>query len=121
MMNHTLNEMSSKLIQTRKGQIRPEKEYLTWTTEEKEEFKRDYLNGVGISELALKYQRSEDAVFGLIKSMDLDNRKENPRRIRKCRKDTCFPNPSVCLSNACPHYDTNLCIVEQCTNNKEVK
>lgn len=121
MMKKTFKEKSSKLIQTRMGQIRPEKEYLTWTTEEKEEFKIDYRNGVGISELALKYQRSEDAVFGLIKSMDLDNRKDNPRRIRKGRKETFFPNPSVCLSNACPHYDTNLCIVEQCTNSKEVK
>ena len=118
-MNNTLNEMSRKLIQTRKGQIRPEKEYFTWTTEEKENFRGDYLNGVGISELALKYQRSEDAIFGVIKSMDLDNRKENPRRIRKSKQSSLFPDPSLCLSNACPHYSANLCIIEQCISCKE--
>ena len=121
MNDNIFASQASKLVQTRLGHVRPEEEYLNWTDEEKENFKREYLSGAGISELAIKYQRSEDAVFGLVKSMDLDNRKDSPRRIRKAKKGTVFPNPSLCLSSACPHYETNLCIMEQCTNSKEVE
>ena len=88
MMN---DETQRKRIRSlREGTTRLEHEGDYWTNHEKEDLIRDFNSGVGITEMADKFRRSEPAVMQQIEKLDLYHRKDNPRRRRHGRRGRCL-------------------------------
>ena len=59
-----------------------------WSDEERGRLKTMFDGGVGITEISIRLQRTEPAVFQQIEKMDLYQRKKRPRRQRAAGK-TC--------------------------------
>ena len=62
------------------GQLDREGDY--WSDEERERLKTMFDAGIGITEISIRLQRTEPAVFQQIEKMDLYQRKRHPRRQR---------------------------------------
>lgn len=62
-----------------------------WRPEEKERLIEMFYEGIGLSEIAIRLQRTEPAVFQQIEKLDLYRRKDYPKRRKNFRK------PAVCL------------------------
>lgn len=80
-----------------------------WTEEERENLKLDFACGAGITEMAIKFQRTEPAIIQQIEKMDLYNRKNAPSRRKSAPKEAvclcsmCVMDPSRCPMKAtCP-------------------
>ena len=73
-----------------------------WTTEEKERLEEMFYEGIGISEIAIRLQRTEPAISQQIEKMDLYGRKDRPkcckyhRKAPQCRCSTCEADRSIC-------------------------
>lgn len=79
-----------------------------WTVDERERLENLFYEGKGISEIAIRLQRTEPAVFQQIEKMDLYQRKSNPQRRKffeksgSCLCQQCEANRSMCpLHNIC--------------------
>ncbi len=84
-----------------------------WSTEDHEELSKCFHEGIGISEMALLFQRTEPAIMQQIEKLDLYNRKEAPSR----RKS--HPKEPACLCTACT-VDPALCPMnEHCPKSKK--
>ena len=90
---------------------RLEREGDFWTKDEKERLIFMFYEGVGISEISIRLQRTEPAVFQQIEKLDLYQRKQYPKRNKKSYKSsgcccpTCKAAPSLCpLCNNCNQY-----------------
>ena len=83
------------VINMRRRTVRLDREGDYWTDEEKQKLVQKFMEGEGITEIALELQRSEPAIYQMIEKLDLYNRKSQPQR----RKSA--PKPPVCLCENC--------------------
>ena len=83
------------VINMRRRTVGLDREGDYWTDEEKQKLVQKFMEGEGITAIALELQRSEPAIFQMIEKLDLFNRKNQPQR----RKS--LPNPPVCLCENC--------------------
>lgn len=74
-----------------------------WSDDDKLRLKEMFKLGIGISEIAIRLQRTEPAVYQQSEKMDLYNRKNNPKRRKisvsktySCHCPTCEVDPSLC-------------------------
>lgn len=74
-----------------------------WSDDDKRRLKEMFARGIGISEIAIRLQRTEPAVYQQSEKMDLYNRKDNPKRRKtaankncSCHCPTCEVDPSLC-------------------------
>ena len=76
-----------------------------WSEEDRERLKQMFGEGIGISEIAIRLQRTEPAVFQQSEKMDLFHRKDRPRR-RKGSQRSCKCHCSTCGvdKRCCPRY-----------------
>lgn len=89
---------------------RQEREGDYWSDEEKAKLARMFHDCTGITEIAIRLQRTEPAVIQQIEKMDLYQRKENPIRRRdpskapsclcgRCKEDCAFcPRCNPCAA-----------------------
>lgn len=93
--NMSQNDMLAAL---RRGDITSERSKEYWSEEEREYIKKRYLAGVGISQIALELQRSENAVVQQLIAMKLltppgNHRQRSPKAQRclcpRCRESEC--------------------------------
>lgn len=100
MLNHFENEREI-LKALREGKIPSERSREYWTAEEKEELHQYYMDGEGISQIAIALQRSENAIVQqLIASRwfpPVGAAGSRSGRDRKCRCPQC-------KENGCPYY-----------------
>lgn len=81
-----------KNMRNRTTRLEREGDY--WTDDESGKLIYMFRTGVGLTEMALKLQRTEPAVSQQIEKLDLYERKENPRR-------KFFPKEPTCLCKNC--------------------
>lgn len=86
------------------GQLEREGDY--WSDEDRERLRTMFGQGVGITEIAIRLQRTEPAVFQQIEKLDLYERKDRPRRRKSEPKP--IPAPCECLCSVC-EVDPNSC------------
>ncbi len=85
----TTNDMQKLLQAYREGQLVPDRAGVYWNKDERRRLRNLYLDGVGVSEIALIFQRTEQAVMqqlftaGLLKS-------PNGERITKDKEPRCL-------------------------------
>lgn len=72
-----------------------------WSPQEIDQLKTSFHEGVGITEMAIRLQRTEPAVIQQIEKLDLYRRKDNPRRRKKPHQD-CRISCSACPVDPCP-------------------
>ena len=76
-----------------------------WSDDEREHLKQMFDAGIGISEMALRLQRTELAVTQQIEGMDLYQRKDRPRRRKgACRSCKCYCPTCEVDEQHCPRY-----------------
>lgn len=75
-----------------------------WSDEDKKRLREMFELGIGLSEIAIRLQRTEQAVSQQFEKMDLYNRKDNPRR----RKNLATYKTCVCHCSACD-VEPSLC------------
>ena len=98
--NH--DERRQLLVAIRNGDLPCERSTALWTPEERAELEEAYRNGVGISDLSLRLQRSETAVYQQLVVMGL-TATSGIRGPKKPRPNKC--ECPRCLETQCPHYD----------------
>ena len=93
--NMSQNDMLAAL---RRGDMQSERSKEYWSEEERDYIKRRYLDGVGISQIALELQRSENAVVQQLIAMRLltppgNHRQRSPKpqhcQCPRCREMEC--------------------------------
>lgn len=96
------HDQNQLLISLRNGDIPSERSKEYWSEAEREELKKLFWSGKGISEISLLLQRSENAVVQQLTVMGLLTPPGKQRtRVPKPPKCQC----PRCLELACPHYD----------------
>lgn len=96
----------------RQRTTRLEREGDYWTDEEKRQLRIMFEQGIGITEMAVRLQRSEPAIYQQIEKMDLYGRKTKPKRKTKQKEPSCLCNRCKCAGNVCPRY-------LECQSNRE--
>ena len=74
------------VINMRRRTVRLDREGDYWTDEEKQKLVQKFLEGEGITAIALELQRSEPAIYQMIEKLDLYNRKSQPQRRKSLPK-----------------------------------
>ncbi len=94
----------------RRKTFRLDREGDYWTQEDREQLTRLFHDGVGLTEIAILLQRTEQAINQQIEKMDLYEREDNPsRRRREDREPTCLCGKCA-LKTACRLYrDAQTC------------
>lgn len=92
----------------RKSAVRLERQGDYWSEEDKENLSKMFLEGVGITEMAVILQRSETAIIQQIEKMNLYGRRLYPARQKNCSEQskclcgTCMADPALCpLRSGC--------------------
>ena len=86
----------------RKSAVRLERQGDYWSEEDKENLSKMFLEGVGITEMAVILQRSETAIIQQIEKMNLYDRRLYPARQKNCSEqskclcDNCMADPALC-------------------------
>lgn len=77
-----------------------------WSDEERERLREMFDDGIGISEIAIRPQRTEPAVFQQIEKMDLYQRKTRPTRRKSVNSKDCNCHCPICEvdKQSCPRY-----------------
>lgn len=96
-----LEERRQLLVAIRNGDIPCERSTALWTKEERAELEESYKNGVGLSELSLRLQRSETAIYQQLVVMGLTT--SGSRSPKKHRPNKC--ECPRCLETRCPYYN----------------
>lgn len=82
---------------------RLEREGDFWTQDERDRLKTLFDEGIGISEIAIRLQRTEPAVFQQSEKLDLYERKSYPKRRRhSAKKGSCLCRQCTADSRICP-------------------
>lgn len=102
------NDKERLLAAIRNGDLPSERSKEYWSEEEREEVRRKFGAGKGISELALQLQRSENAVIQQLTAMEMLTPPGRHRRRKKKMPMCCCPR---CKETACPHYKGGVCCV----------
>ena len=100
---------SSKIDYTKVIALResiPQKQTSYWSNEEKAELETMFYKGVGITEMALHFSRSEPAIINMLDSMKLYvkmTRNRNLSSSNKCRCPECeqFQDGKCILNHPC--------------------
>ncbi len=96
-------ELTDQAIKRRNGEIKPERENITWSKEDNKLLKKLFDRGVGITEIAIILDRSERAVCQKLDIMGSYDKEKNHRNsYRSCLEDKCLCN--ICnlkRSNKC--------------------
>lgn len=72
-----------------------------WSDEERERLKEMFYAGTGISEMAIRLQRTEPAVLQQAEKMDLYQRKTRPTRRKSSGKDCSCHCPTCEVDEQC--------------------
>lgn len=100
------------LIALRKGEKHPERSGEYWSKKERQALIRDFMGGEGISNMAIKYQRTEPAVVQELKNTDMfENQSRRRRKNRNHSTDLCCHCPT-CTMKDCPNCGKEICHVE---------
>ena len=95
LMNEAIRNMRNRTTKL-------EREGDFWNEDDNQRLTVMFRDGKGISEMAVRLQRGEPAVYQQIERLDLYGRAERPRRRKKKRKhygclcDTCPLDPDTC-------------------------
>lgn len=94
----------------RRKTFRLDREGDYWTQEDREQLTRLFHDGVGLTEITILLQRTEQAINQQIEKMDLYEREDNPsRRRREDREPACLCGKCA-LKTVCPLYrDAQTC------------
>ena len=107
-----MSTIKEELIALRKGENHPERSGEYWNKEERQALTRDFMNGTGISDMAIKYQRTELAVVQELKNTDMfENQSRRRRKNRSHSTDLCCNCPT-CTMKDCPNCGKEICHVE---------
>lgn len=97
-----IEEQRMLLAAIRNGELPSERTTVNWTDDERAELEKSYKEGVGISELSLRLQRSETAIYQqlIVLGLTATSGSRGPRK----------PKPSKCecprcLEMQCHYYD----------------
>ena len=91
------------LISLRKGEKHPERSGEYWSKEERQALIHDFIDGVGISDMAVKYQRTEPAVVQELKNADMfENQSRRRGKNRSHSAAVCCSCPMCAMTN-CPN------------------
>ena len=99
--NNTQNGQQELLMALRSGELPSERSKEYWSDREREQLRHLYESGVGISEIALLLQRSENAVIQQLITMKLLVPDCN-KRARKKKRNKC--KCPLCLEHNCPYF-----------------
>ena len=100
MNEHGLEEAIKNM---RNRGIRLDREGDIWSQDEKDRLEELFYEGVGISEIAIRLQRTEPAVIQQIEKMDLYQRKSYPKRRRSFAKSvSCLCQQCTAARSLCP-------------------
>ncbi len=103
------------VISMRNRTVRLDREGDYWTDDEREQLKKSFYEGVGITQMSQKFQRTEPAIIQQIEKLNLYKRKEAPSRRKTSHKEP------ACLCSFCS-VDPALCpMAEHCPKLKEDK
>lgn len=99
----TKQELEEKILLYRTGTIRPKRENQFWTKEETVLLRNMFNNGVGISELAITFERSESAISQRLEFLKLCEYSKSHKHLPKeYKKHHCFCNAYASRgANAC--------------------
>ena len=104
MMTEDVFSDAVKSLRNRNSRLEREGDY--WAADEKERLQKMFDSGVGLSEIAIRLQRTEPAVFQQAEKMDLYHRKDHPRRRRNGKKPYQCPCPTCGVDHSlCPRHD----------------
>lgn len=102
-----------KNLRNRNSRLEREGDY--WSLEEKERLMEMFYEGIGLSEIAIRLQRTEPAVCQQIEKMDLYGRKDHPRRRRgRMKPHDCLCSICQADDRLCPHCNTYETAEEKC-------
>ena len=73
-----------------------------WSDDDKRRLEEMFDAGIGISEIAIRLQRTEPAVFQQIEKLDLYRRKARPRRRRSLKPCVCHCATCEVSQENCP-------------------
>ena len=94
-------ERRQLLAAIRRGDVPCERSTALWTEEERAELEEAYRAGCDISELSLRFQRSETAIYQQLIVMGL-TATSGSRSPKKPRPNKC--DCPRCRETDCPHY-----------------
>lgn len=102
------NERAERIRAMRRRTALAERQREYWTQEEKEQLKRLFEAGIGISEIALELKRTEEAVMQQIHTMNLYERVRRPNRGKKseCLCKKCLKHQE-CDRSSCPAEESS--------------
>ena len=104
-------ENNTEMIKSlRNRTVRLEHEGDYWTADENERLKSMFSDNIGISEISLTLQRTEQAVMQQIEKMDLYGRND-ARRTRKAGvpvKNVTIPKPPVLMAGTARKHTTRM-------------
>ena len=105
-MSKDFNNQRDLLIAIREGKIPSERSGEYWSDAEKGELRRLFMEGVGISQIALILQRSENAVVQQLIVLSLLTPPGSSRGLKKNEPKCRCPE---CDGKNCPYYREGYC------------
>lgn len=101
-MNEEAFQEAIRSMRNNEGRLERAGDY--WSDEDRERLRQMFYEGIGISEIALRLQRTESAVFQQIEKMSLFCKDKRRPRKDACRNCSCHcPNCEV-DKRLCPRY-----------------
>ena len=91
-----------KSLRSRTQRMEREGDY--WTEEERENLKRMFSEGYGITEMAVYFQRTEPAITQQIEKQDLYERKLYAKRKKNSKGCSCSCKECKLDTKECPHH-----------------
>lgn len=104
-----MSTTKEEIVSLRKGEKRPERSGEYWSKEERQALIRDFIDGEGISEMAVKYQRTEPAVMQELKNADMFENQSRYRRKNRTHGAVAGCHCPTCTLNACPNFGKEFC------------
>lgn len=100
------------LISLRKGEKHPIRSGEYWSKEERQALIRDFIDGEGISDMAVKYQRTELAVVQELKNADMFENQSRRRRKNRTQDAYVRCHCPICAIKDCPNCGKEICHAE---------
>lgn len=97
------------LISLRKGKKHPLRSGEYWSKEERQALIRDFIAGEGISDMAVKYQRTELAVVQELKNADMFENQSRRRRKNRTQDTDARCHCPICFIKDCPNCGKEFC------------
>ena len=100
------------LISLRNGEKHPIRSGEYWSEEERQALIRDFIDGEGISDMAVKYQRTELAVVQELKNADMFENQSRRRRKNRTQDAYVRCHCPICAIKDCPNCGKEICHAE---------